>query len=162
MLFKWVYSLWWEEKDLATSAQITDCLLLGPDCTGGKQNHFKWVWGLAWWHPEISLKFAPLGTSQAVQGLRLHASTAGCAGFFPGQATKIPHAAQRGGKKNPKLPLLVTLSPLVLCPFHMSSLLHCAYEIDPSPVPCCPRTQGIPHCSSFLGQLEQSTTNQVA
>ena len=36
----------------------------------------------------------PLGTSQAVQRLRLHASNAGGMGLIPGQVTKIPHAMQ--------------------------------------------------------------------
>ena len=34
----------------------------------------------------------PLGTSQVVQWLRLHASNAGGMGLIPGQGTKIPHA----------------------------------------------------------------------
>ena len=38
-------------------------------------------------------------TSLAVQGLRLHASTAGGAGLIPGRGIKIPHAA-RCGQKN--------------------------------------------------------------
>ena len=37
-----------------------------------------------------------MGTSLAVQWLRLHASTAGGAGSIPGWGTKIPHAGQSG------------------------------------------------------------------
>lgn len=33
-----------------------------------------------------------IGTSQAIQWLRIHASTAGGTGWIPGQGTKIPHA----------------------------------------------------------------------
>ena len=36
-----------------------------------------------------------IGTSLAVQWLRLHTSTAGGTGLIPGQGTKIPHAAWR-------------------------------------------------------------------
>ena len=36
------------------------------------------------------------GTSLAVQGLRLHSSTAGDTGSIPGQGSKIPHALCRG------------------------------------------------------------------
>ena len=43
-----------------------------------------------------------MGTSLAVQWLRLHASDAGGAGSIPGQGTKIPHAARRGQKKKEK------------------------------------------------------------
>ena len=38
-------------------------------------------------------------TALAVQWLRLHASTAGGAGWIPGQGTKIPHAAWCSQKK---------------------------------------------------------------
>ena len=41
------------------------------------------------------------GTSQVVQWLRLHASTAGSTGSIPGWGTKIPHAACMA-KKNQK------------------------------------------------------------
>ena len=40
-----------------------------------------------------------MGTSLAVQWLRLRASTAGGMGSIPGQGTKIPHAALHGQKK---------------------------------------------------------------
>ena len=40
-----------------------------------------------------------VGTSLAVQGLGLHASTAAGTGLIPGQGTKIPHAMRRGHKK---------------------------------------------------------------
>ena len=40
-----------------------------------------------------------LGTSLAVQCLRLSASTAGGTGLIPGWGTKILHALQRGQKK---------------------------------------------------------------
>ena len=43
-------------------------------------------------------KWCKSGTSLAVQQLRLHASTAGCAGSIPGQGTKILHAAWRSQK----------------------------------------------------------------
>ena len=43
-----------------------------------------------------------LGIPLAVQWLRLHTSTAGCAGSIPGQGAKIPHAAWRGKKKKKK------------------------------------------------------------
>ena len=43
---------------------------------------------------------ACLGTSQAVQWLRLHASTAGGTGLIPGQGTKIPQTTECGQKKN--------------------------------------------------------------
>ena len=39
------------------------------------------------------------GNSLAVQGLGLHASTAGSRGQIPGQGIKIPHATQHGQKK---------------------------------------------------------------
>ena len=39
-----------------------------------------------------------MGTSLAVQWLRLCASSAGGMGSIPGQGTKIPHATQRGKK----------------------------------------------------------------
>ena len=39
-----------------------------------------------------------MGTSLAVQRLRLCASTAGGAGSIPGWGTKIPHAVRRGQK----------------------------------------------------------------
>ena len=35
-----------------------------------------------------------MGTSLAVQWLRVHASTAGGMGLIPGQGTKIPHAVR--------------------------------------------------------------------
>ena len=41
-----------------------------------------------------------LGTSLAVQGLRLCASTAGGAGLIPGQGTKILYALWHSKKKN--------------------------------------------------------------
>ena len=41
-----------------------------------------------------------IGTSLAVQGLRLCASNAGGAGLIPGRGTKIPHAARHGQKQN--------------------------------------------------------------
>ena len=40
-----------------------------------------------------------MGTSQAVQRLRLRASTAGGTGSIPGWGTKIPHAVLCGQKK---------------------------------------------------------------
>ena len=40
-----------------------------------------------------------LGSSLAVQWLRLRASTAGGAGLIPGQGTKIPHAVWHSQKK---------------------------------------------------------------
>ena len=40
-----------------------------------------------------------LGTSLAVQWLRLHASNAGGMSSIPGQGTKIPHAEGHGHKK---------------------------------------------------------------
>ena len=40
------------------------------------------------------VKNLPLGTSLAVQWLRLHASTAGGMCSIPGRGTKIPHAVQ--------------------------------------------------------------------
>ena len=40
-----------------------------------------------------------LGTSLAVQWLRLFASTAQGMGLIPGQRTKIPHATKCGQKK---------------------------------------------------------------
>ena len=43
-----------------------------------------------------------LGTSLAVQGLRLHASNAGGTGSIPGQGTKIPHAKQHSQKTKKK------------------------------------------------------------
>ena len=39
------------------------------------------------------------GTSQMVQQLRLHASTAEVAGLIPGRGTKIPHATWLGQKE---------------------------------------------------------------
>ena len=42
------------------------------------------------------------GTSQAVQWLRLRASTAGGTGSIPGEGTRILHAAQCGQKKKKK------------------------------------------------------------
>ena len=48
----------------------------------------------------------PLGTSLAVQWLRLRTSSAGGSGLIPGRGTKIPHAVrhgQGGKKKNPPL-----------------------------------------------------------
>ena len=39
-----------------------------------------------------------LGTSLAVQWLRLHTSNLGVAGSIPGWGNKIPHAAWRGPK----------------------------------------------------------------
>ena len=41
-----------------------------------------------------------MGNSLVVQGLRLHASTAGGTDLIPGQGTKIPHATQCGQKIN--------------------------------------------------------------
>ena len=43
-----------------------------------------------------------LGTSQVVQWLRLHASTAEGLGSIPGQGTKIPHAVWYGQKETLK------------------------------------------------------------
>ena len=43
-----------------------------------------------------------LGTSLAVQGLRLCASTAGGAGLIPGQGTKILYALWHSKKKKKK------------------------------------------------------------
>ena len=40
-----------------------------------------------------------LGTSLAVQWLRLHTSTSGVTGSIPGEGTKIPHAARHGQKR---------------------------------------------------------------
>ena len=51
---------------------------------------------LVWNCPKV--KFC-LGTSLAVQWLRLQASTAGGMGSVPGLGTKIPHAVQSGQKK---------------------------------------------------------------
>ena len=44
-----------------------------------------------------------LGTSLAVQWLRLRASTAGVGGSIPGWGAKILHAVQRGQKKIHKI-----------------------------------------------------------
>ena len=41
-----------------------------------------------------------LGTSLAVQWVRLHASNARCVGSIPGQGTKCPHAAAEKKKEN--------------------------------------------------------------
>ena len=41
----------------------------------------------------------PVGTSLAVQWLKLHASTAGDVGLIPSWGTKIPHAMRHGQKK---------------------------------------------------------------
>ena len=46
------------------------------------------------------VRMTTLGTSLAVQWLKLCISTAGGTGSIPGQGTKIPHAMQRGQKKN--------------------------------------------------------------
>ena len=48
------------------------------------------------------------GTSLAVQGLRLPASTAGGTGLIPGQGTKIPHAAWPGQSKQRKEKVLLS------------------------------------------------------
>ena len=45
------------------------------------------------------IKIAALGTSLAVQWLRLHAPNAGDTGLIPGRGTKMPHAAWRSQKK---------------------------------------------------------------
>ena len=39
-----------------------------------------------------------VGTSLAVQWLRLQVSNAGCVGSIPAQGTEIPYASQRGQK----------------------------------------------------------------
>ena len=44
-----------------------------------------------------------MGTSLAIQWLRLCASNAEGADSIPGQGTKIPYAVQRGRKNNKKL-----------------------------------------------------------
>ena len=44
-----------------------------------------------------------MGTSLAVQWLRLHASNAGGTGLIPGWGTKIPHAAGCSQKKKKKI-----------------------------------------------------------
>ena len=40
-----------------------------------------------------------MGTSLAVQWLRLHTPNVGGTGSIPGQGTKVPHATQRGQNK---------------------------------------------------------------
>ena len=53
------------------------------------------------WFP-LCIEKLYLGTSLAVQWLRLHASNAGAAGSTPGQGTKILHASWRGQIKKKK------------------------------------------------------------
>ena len=43
-----------------------------------------------------------VGTSLAVQWLRLHASTAGGVGSIPGRGTKMPHAKKNAFSKIPQ------------------------------------------------------------
>ena len=60
-----------------------------------------WVWQ----SKRSLLRLSSAGTSLVVQWLRLHTSTAAGVGSFPGQGTKIPHAAwawPKGKKKTIK------------------------------------------------------------
>ena len=82
--------------DPATGTQMVLCCAgsgYGPEPTlhGTSQS-----WSLTS-HPAPAQE-TPLGTSQAVQWLRLHASNAGGMGLIPGQGTKIPHATGWGQK----------------------------------------------------------------
>ena len=71
----------------------------------------------------------PLGTSQAVQWLRLHASNAGGMGLIPGQGTKIPHAMRCAPCPPPKKAkrihwhLKLSLSQPALTPTFLATLL---------------------------------------
>ena len=55
-----------------------------------------------------------LGTSLAVQWLRLHASTAGGTSSIPGRGTKIPHAASHGQKNNKNKVPIVHIRPQII------------------------------------------------
>ena len=50
-----------------------------------------------------------IGTSLAVQWLRLHTSTAGGAGSIPGGGTKIPRATRHGQKKKRKEGIIIII-----------------------------------------------------
>ena len=54
-----------------------------------------------------------IGTSLAVQWLRLCTSTAGGTGSIPGQGTKIPHAMQCNQKKKKKVAMINMLRTLM-------------------------------------------------
>ena len=53
------------------------------------------------------LKLVTVGTSRAVQWLRLCASTAGGMGSIPGWETKTPHVVWHGQNKNKNKPVTV-------------------------------------------------------
>ena len=90
--------------DPATGMQMVLCCAgsdYGPEPTlhGTSQS-----WSLTS-HPAPAQE-TPLGTSQAVQWLRLHASNAGGMGLIPGWGTNIPHASPCGKKGEKKKGIL--------------------------------------------------------
>ena len=74
------------QKKIESSLVIAYCWEVGEN----EGLWFSWGWGV---DNEIILKLI-VGTSLAVQWLRLCTSNAGGAGSIPSQGTKIPHAVQ--------------------------------------------------------------------
>ena len=72
----------------------------------------------------FTLKWSILGTSLAVQWLRLHASTAGGMGSIPGGGTKIPQATGHGQKinNNNNKSFCLKKQLILLCAFHLNKL----------------------------------------